>query len=63
MVSAQLILVSLAIIAFFATGGRKKITIAKETIQQDFEFLKMKKTDFVTNIKAKNEAGKMGKEG
>ncbi len=45
LVSAQLIILSIALIGFFATGGLKKITTAKDIIKTDFEFARMKKLD------------------
>lgn len=63
MVSAQLVILSIAIIGFFATGGLSKLTTAKEIIKTDFQFAKMKTTDFVNDIKAKSKAGKGGQEG
>ncbi len=63
MVSAQLIILSIALIGFFATGGLKKITTAKDIIKTDFEFARMKTTDFVSNIKSKQKSGMGGQEG
>lgn len=63
MVSAQLIILSIAIIGFFATGGLKKTRTALTTFRQDFELIKMKTSDIVTDIKNKNESGLRGQEG
>jgi len=63
MVSAQLVILSIAIIGFFATGGLSKLTKAKEIIKTDFEFARMKTTDFVNDIKNKQKAGMNGNEG
>ncbi len=63
MVSAQLIILAIAIIGFFATGGIKKTKTALTTFRQDFELVKSKTTDRVTDIKSKNKAGMGGQEG
>ena len=63
MVSAQLIILSIAIIGFFATGGLSKLSTAKEIIKTDFQFAKMKTTDFVNDIKSKQKSGMGGQEG
>lgn len=63
MVSAQLIILSIAIIGFFATGGIGKTKTALLTFRQDFELLQNKTTDIVSNIKEKTLAGKNGAEG
>lgn len=63
MVSAQIIILGIALIGFFATGGLKKITTAKEILKTDFAFAKMKTTDFVEQIKAKQKSGMGGQEG
>jgi len=63
LVSAQLIILTIAIIGFFATGGLSKLTTAKEIIKTDFQFARMKTTDFVNDIKAKSKSGMGGKEG
>jgi len=63
MVSAQLVILTIAIIGFFATGGLSKIKTAREIIKTDFEFARMKTTDFVKDIKSKNKAGMGGQEG
>ncbi len=62
MVSAQLVILSIALIGFFATGGLKKIGIAKEIIRTDFEFARMKTSDFVNDIKSKSKSGMGGNE-
>ena len=63
MVSAQIIILSIALIGFFATGGLSKLSVAKEIIKTDFQFAKMKTTDFVNDIKAKQKSGMGGQEG
>jgi len=63
LVSAQIIILGLAIITFFATGGVKKSKTALTTFRQDFELVKGKTSDFVSDIKNKNELGKQGIEG
>ena len=63
MVSAQLVILSIAIVGFFATGGLSKLSTARDIIKTDFQFAKMKTTDFVNDIKAKSKAGKNGAEG
>ena len=63
MVSAQLIILAIAIVGFFATGGLSKLSVAKEIIKTDFAFAQMKTTDFVNDIKAKQKAGMGGQEG
>ncbi len=62
MVSAQIIILSIALIGFFATGGLSKLSVAKEIIKTDFQFAKMKTTDFVNDIKSKQKAGMSGAE-
>jgi len=63
LVSVQIIILSIAIIGFFATGGLKKIKTAREIIKTDFEFARMKTSDFVSDIKSKSKAGAGGQEG
>jgi hypothetical protein len=63
MVSAQLIILTIAIVGFFATGGLSKLTTAKDIIKTDFAFAKMKTTDFVNDIKTKSKSGMKGAEG
>jgi len=63
MVSAQLIILGIAIIGFFATGGLSKLSTARDIIKTDFTFAKMKTTDFVNDIKAKSKSGMEGQEG
>jgi len=63
LVSAQLIILGIAIIGFFATGGIGKTRTALTTFRQDFELVKIKTSDIVSDIKNKNEAGKLGQEG
>jgi len=63
LVSAQLIILSIALIGFFATGGIGKTRKALTTFRQDFELVKMKTTDVVADIKAKTTAGMGGQEG
>jgi len=62
LVSAQLIILSIAIIGFFATGGVSKGRKALTTFRQDVELVKGKSTDFVQSIKSKTKAGMEGKE-
>jgi len=62
MVSAQIIILGIAVIGFFATGGIRKTKTAVTTAEQDFALAKEKTTDFVNNIKAKQEAGMQGAE-
>ena len=62
MVSAQLVILSIALIGFFATGGLKKISTAKEIIKTDFAFARMKTSDFVNDIKDKQKSGMGGQE-
>jgi len=63
LVSAQIIILFIAIIGFFATGGVGKSKKALATAKGDFQLVKSKTTDFVADIKAKNKAGLEGKEG
>jgi len=63
LVSAQLIILSIALIGFFATGGLGKLKTAKEIIRTDFEFARMKTSDFVSDIKGKTKSGMGGREG
>ncbi len=56
MVSAQLILVSLALVAFFATGGIDKAKRAITTARADFQTVKGSVTDFQKSIIETNEA-------
>jgi len=62
LVSAQIIILSIALIGFFATGGLGKIKTAREIIKTDFEFAKMKTSDFVADIRAKSKNGMTGHE-
>ncbi len=62
MVSAQLIILAIAIVGFFATGGLSKLSVAKEIIKTDFAFAQMKTTDFVNDIRAKQKSGMGGQE-
>ncbi len=63
MVSAQIIILGIAIVGFFATGGLSKLSTAKEIIKTDFAFAQMKTTDFVNDIRAKQKSGMGGQEG
>ena len=63
MVSAQLIILSIAIIGFFATGGLSKLSTARDILKTDFAFARMKTSDFVNDIKAKSKSGMGGQEG
>jgi len=63
LVSAQLIILLIAVIGFFATGGLGKTKVALTTFRQDFELTKGQVTDFVSDIKSKNKAGASGQEG
>ncbi len=56
MAKAQLILVGLALIAFFATGGIDKVSRAVVTAKEDFRSVKGKITDFQSEIIETNEA-------
>ncbi len=56
MVSPQIILVVLAVIAFFATGGIDKAGRAITTAKADFVTVKGKITDFQSSIITTNEA-------
>ncbi len=56
MVSAQLILVGLALVAFFATGGISKVKSAVTTARADFRTVKGSVTDFQKSIIETNEA-------
>lgn len=56
MAKAQLILVGLALIAFFATGGISKAKSAIVTAKADFSTVKGKITDFQSEIIETNEA-------
>lgn len=62
MVSAQVILLVIGVIGFFATGGIGKTKTAIKTARQDFMLVKEKVTDQVEMIKAKNKAGLGGQE-
>ena len=62
MVSAQIIILGIAVIGFFATGGIRKTKTAIVTARQDFFLVKEKVTDTVTDIKNKQKAGIEGKE-
>jgi len=56
MAKAQLILVGLALIAFFATGGIDKVSRAVVTAKEDFQTVKFKVTDFQQTILETNKA-------
>ena len=56
MVSPQIILVVLAVIAFFATGGIDKAGRAITTAKADFVTVKGKITDFQSSIITTSEA-------
>jgi len=56
LVSAQIIILTIAVIGFFATGGIGKIKKATVTAKQDFALAKEKTTDFVSQIKKTNKA-------
>ena len=62
LVSAQMIVLLIAVIGFFATGGIRKTKTAIVTAKQDFALAKEKTTDFVADIKAKQKAGLGGQE-
>ncbi len=64
MVSAQMILLIIGVIGFFATGGLGKIRTARDIARSDFNLLKEKldTSDFVNDIKAKTKSGMGGNE-
>jgi len=64
MVSAQMIVLGIAIIGFFATGGIGKTKTAIGIARADFNLIKAKvnESDFVTDIKKKSLNGMEGKE-
>jgi hypothetical protein len=51
-----MIILAIAVIGFFATGGIGKIKKAKEIARSDFLILKEKTTSFVDDIKKTNDA-------
>ncbi len=55
MVSPQLIIVGIAIIGFFATGGLGKVSGAISTAKNDFTFAKNKITDFQLGLKGQEK--------
>jgi hypothetical protein len=63
LVSAQIIILSIAIIGFFATGGIGKTKQALAIARTDFNVVRAKTTDFVNDIKNKTDSGMEGKEG
>jgi len=63
LVSPQIILVTLALVAFFATGGIDKARRALVTFKADFSTVKGQVTDFQESILTKTKAGMKGQEG
>ena len=64
MVSAQVIILGIAVIGFFATGGIGKTKTALSIARSDFTLLKAKinESDFVNDIKEKTKSGMEGNE-
>lgn len=64
MVSAQVIILGIAVIGFFATGGLGKTKTALAIARSDFALVKEKlnQSDFVTDIKEKTKSGMGGQE-
>lgn len=64
MVSAQVILLGIALVGFFATGGIGKIKKANEIARSDFQIIKTRvnQSDFVNDIKNKTKSGMEGNE-
>jgi hypothetical protein len=64
LVSAQVILLVIGVIGFFATGGIGKVKKAREIAQTDFNLIKerLNQSDFVNDIKEKTKSGMEGKE-
>jgi hypothetical protein len=65
LVSAQVIILLIAVIGFFATGGISRTKQAVLIAKQDFQLIKSKinSSDNINAIKQKTQAGLRGKEG